>query len=61
LHHPGLLIIEIELHQPFQLHAEAWVEHRHHSLHPAIQVAWHPIGTAQKEFGCAGIGKSEQA
>jgi hypothetical protein len=61
LHQPGLLIVEIELHQPFQLYAEAWLEHRHHRFHAAIEVAGHPIGTTDEQVGFAGIRKPEQA
>jgi len=60
VHQPGVLIIEVKLHQPFELQAQLWVEYGHHCLHPAIEVAGHPVGAAQKQLSVSAVGEPEQ-
>jgi len=54
-------IVEIKLQQPLQLQADVGIKHRHHRFHPAIQIAGHPVGTAEEQLGFAVVGKPEEA
>jgi hypothetical protein len=61
LHPPGgTPVVQVELQQPLQLHAKQRILHRYNGFHTAIQVAGHPIGTADVHLCRAVVGEPEQ-